>query len=69
MGVPNPCRNCADRSVGCHGVCKDYSDFVIANREEKKWLKEKNDMSNSAGRLSDPPPKKGWKHRAKSRRM
>lgn len=22
-----PCRNCADRRVGCHGICSDYIAF------------------------------------------
>lgn len=68
MGVPNPCKNCADRSIRCHGVCKDYNDFVIENNKEKAWLKQQNDMSLSAGRLSDPPPKKYWRQNRSSRR-
>ena len=23
-----PCRYCADRVVGCHGICKKYADWV-----------------------------------------
>lgn len=61
MGIVGPCKNCADRSVGCHGVCKQYNDFVVAHEKEKAWLKQKNDMSHSAGRLSDAPPKKYWR--------
>lgn len=22
-----PCLNCADRKIGCHGVCVDYVEF------------------------------------------
>ena len=25
----NPCKDCQDRAIGCHGTCKDY----IAQRE------------------------------------
>lgn len=31
-----PCRNCADRAVGCHGVCKDYAKAVEENKRRKE---------------------------------
>lgn len=34
-----PCRNCADRAVGCHGVCKDYAEAVEANKLRKEQEK------------------------------
>lgn len=34
-----PCRNCADRAVGCHGVCKDYVEAVEANKLRKEQEK------------------------------
>ena len=32
-----PCRNCPDRSVGCHATCKDYLDFA----EDRKVFLER----------------------------
>ena len=61
MGIIGPCKNCADRSVGCHGICKTYNDYVVKNEKAKKWLKEQNDRSFSADHFSDAPPKKGWR--------
>ena len=34
-----PCRNCADRAIGCHGVCEDYAKAVEANRFRKEQEK------------------------------
>lgn len=31
-----PCHNCADRKVGCHGVCVDYVEF----QKKQKHLRE-----------------------------
>lgn len=31
-----PCRNCADRAVGCHGVCEDYAKAVEENKRRKE---------------------------------
>lgn len=31
-----PCRNCADRTLGCHGVCQDYIKAVEENKLRKE---------------------------------
>lgn len=35
-----PCRSCADRVLGCHGVCKDYLKAKEEDHKRKKALKE-----------------------------
>lgn len=30
-----PCLHCADRTLGCHGVCKDYLEAAEARKKEK----------------------------------
>ena len=39
----SPCYKCEReiKRVGCHGICKDYADFVELNEKEKEWLNEK----------------------------
>lgn len=36
-GPQSPCRDCKDRSLGCHGRCKKYRAYET----EKKRLNEK----------------------------
>lgn len=43
----SPCQHCADKRMGCHGVCKDYNDYVVQNKKEKEWLKQKNSTTIS----------------------
>lgn len=35
-----PCKNCADRSIGCHGICKDYMEWAKNERVRKEYIKE-----------------------------
>jgi hypothetical protein len=35
-----PCKNCADRNVGCHGICKDYMEWCADQKRIKEWEKE-----------------------------
>lgn len=32
--TPPPCKNCADRVIGCHGLCKTYNDWVLLHQHE-----------------------------------
>ena len=42
MGKVAPCKNCGDRAVGCHGVCKDYNDWALETKKAGKWAKAQN---------------------------
>lgn len=45
----SPCKYCSDRVVGCHGVCKDYNDWSLENKAEKKQIEEtKNPLVTSS---------------------
>lgn len=38
LNKQNPCTNCEERTVGCHGKCEKYAAFsnkLIANKKEK----------------------------------
>ena len=40
MAVYNaPCKGCADRALGCHGVCKDFLEYKRLHKEELDWEK------------------------------
>ena len=30
----SPCKNCTDRFLGCHGLCKDYNEWKLQHKEE-----------------------------------
>lgn len=35
-----PCKNCSDRTIGCHGICKDYAEWCAEQKRIKEHLKE-----------------------------
>lgn len=35
-----PCKNCTDRVLGCHGVCKEYEEFRAENERIRKRIIE-----------------------------
>lgn len=44
MVVNSPCKGCTKRTIGCHGTCEGYKDFVVKNEE----LKETKRLYNTA---------------------
>ena len=34
--LPNPCKGCKERVVGCHGVCKKHHDWKESGVEAKE---------------------------------
>lgn len=42
-----PCLKCADRKIGCHGVCVDYIEFQKKQKQLRK-SKEKERIKRSA---------------------
>ena len=35
-----PCKNCTDRVLGCHGACKEYIEFKTENERIRKRIIE-----------------------------
>ena len=35
------CKDCLDRSVGCHGICQKYLGARAENERKKEWLYQK----------------------------
>lgn len=35
-GTFDCCKNCADRRIGCHGICKDYVDAKAKHQDNKR---------------------------------
>jgi hypothetical protein len=33
-----PCRGCADRKLGCHGVCEPYKTWKVWFEKKKLWI-------------------------------
>lgn len=49
MCSKNPCHNCADRHIGCHGSCSAYKAFkdkTVSNYIAKKETKTLDRMYN-----------------------
>lgn len=42
-----PCLNCADRKIGCHGVCVDYIEFQ-KKQKQLRDVKETERIKRSA---------------------
>ena len=40
------CKDCLNRSVGCHGVCQKYLEARAENERKKEWLYQKMDAEN-----------------------
>ena len=43
----NPCKDCKDRQVGCHGKCKAYIDFKENAEKLKEKMQKEADAANS----------------------
>lgn len=37
--VTQPCKDCPDRHIGCHGDCGRYAKFCRENKEQKDAVK------------------------------
>lgn len=42
MKIPAPCRDCTERTPGCHGKCGRYSEYKAKVEEQRhvKWLEQ-----------------------------
>ena len=39
--VTAPCKDCADRKMGCHSICEKYKEFKKISEEEKRIIDKK----------------------------
>ena len=39
--MKNPCKDCAERHVGCHGTCESYKDWKAENDAKKAEQQKK----------------------------
>ena len=61
----SPCRHCADRAIGCHGVCKDYNDWKIDLQKKTKEEREHMPHVIRGCDFTGTSPKPGTKRRTK----
>ena len=57
----SPCKHCADRTLGCHGICKDYVEWQEMVAKRRRWLrKQKAQTAIHKGSFTGttPPPGK-----------
>ena len=40
MKIKAPCKDCADRVVGCHSTCDKYKDWKEQDRQRKELIYE-----------------------------
>ena len=52
LGQITCCYNCADRRLGCHGVCKDYNDEVVARRELNRQIRKEKSIDNALNQIN-----------------
>ena len=39
MGLSSPCKDCVDRTVGCHSTCDKYKQFADERKEYVRKVK------------------------------
>lgn len=49
MGRTSPCKDCADRYLGCHSKCESYQEFYKKNQEEYKKRERESDLNSILG--------------------
>lgn len=47
IGGISVCKNCGDRRIGCHGVCKDYCEEKAKANKEKEAKRKDADLRNA----------------------
>lgn len=54
----SPCKDCLDRTLTCHSVCRRYEDWKIENAARQDWLREQNSVE-----ISDSVIRRNWKRK------
>ena len=62
--MQGPCKNCADRKIGCHSVCKAYNKFVEEKEKERQYNKANQPVTLHETSFTGTSPKPGV-HRGK----
>lgn len=47
IGGISVCKDCGDRRIGCHGVCKDYCEEVAKASKVKEAKRKEADLRNA----------------------
>ena len=47
IGGISVCKDCGDRRIGCHGVCKDYCEEVSKASKVKEAKRKEADLRNA----------------------
>ena len=47
MSKDNPCRNCEERCVGCHGTCQRYLDWHEQHVQRQREIRSKIEAENT----------------------
>ena len=71
MSGPNknsPCKYCADRVLGCHGVCKDYIEWKREHEAEAEWNRKNPPVRVSRTSFTGTSPKPGKHVRTRHKR-
>ena len=52
----SPCKHCADRTLGCHGICKDYVEWQEMVAKRRRWLRKQKAQTaiHKGSRLASP---------------
>ena len=45
--IKAPCKNCADRDLGCHSTCKPYNDYKKEYERGTEAMKRERDAVNN----------------------
>lgn len=59
-----PCKHCADRKIGCHGVCTKYAEFVETRKALANWKRDHRYVRVYEGDFSTSGPAPGKRKRA-----
>ena len=62
----SPCKNCSDRVVGCHGLCKDYNDWVNKHKNELEMEKKTMPRQIYKSDFTGTGPKPGYHRKTRN---
>ena len=49
MRMKCPCKDCFNRTITCHGVCRRYQDWKKEHDDVNKWLRDQQPITSEAG--------------------
>lgn len=63
--TPSPCKNCFDRTITCHGVCRRYQAWKAEREETLARIREENEKNYP---ISDRSKRVHWKNMRQANR-